>query len=216
VTWHRRLSSRYCLQSRHCCKARQRFPCAKGYATSSVHSRYILGSSAQRDLPCCEYINPARWTSKKPDCCYCYLARERKKRQLRRWEQKQAVLASQVKYPGGPKAEQLRLLKLLRNASRAQIVEFARSYGSSAEFLERNWLYKAENSRKAKPGDIVFETNNTIQPYIFVASVRYNSSSSMRWLFGRNGQLYKRTNIRRWDEEPMFLEERQAAINEWN
>ena len=107
-------------------------------------------------------------------------------------------------------------MELLRNASRAQIVKFAKTYGASAEFLERNWLYRAENSRKARPGDIVFETNNTQQPYVFIASVRaVSGQSSIRWLFGRNGLLYKRLRISRWDAEPELSETRKVSIEEW-
>lgn len=128
----------------------------------------------------------------------------------------QAALGiNKILYPGGPKAEEQRLLKLLRGASRAQIQEFAKVYGSSSEWVRRNWLPKAENSRKAKPGDIVFEANDDTKPYVFIGSTRNNKWASTRWLFGRNGLVYRRANIRRWDEDDDLKESRFAAIQEW-
>lgn len=150
---------------------------------------------------------------------YTYQNDDWQKRMARKQERervkKEAIEAAKKKYPGGPDEEKKRIAKLLRGASRYQIQDFAKKYGSSPEFAERNWLGKVENSKKAKPGDIVFEANDDTKPYVFIGSTRPNQYSSMRWLLSYNGLLYKRPNIRKWDEDPEFLESRKRAMEEW-
>lgn len=143
-------------------------------------------------------------------------SRTRSARKARLEAANTVIAAAKVKYPGGPTAEQNRILELMRGATRARIVEFCKEYGSSPDWLERNWLAKGENSRKAKPGEIVFEANDDTKPYVFIGSVRQRGGqSSIRWLMGRNGYIYRRQNIRRYYDENEFMESRQAAIDEW-
>lgn len=139
----------------------------------------------------------------------------KKKQQEKQKKIQNAIALAKELYPEGPEAEKQRLLNLLRGASRQQIVEFAKEYGAG-DWHQRFWLHKKENSSKAKPGDIIFEANDDTKPYVYIGSTRNSSNQmSVRYMFGRNGFLYKRANIRKWDEEPELMESRKLAIEEW-
>lgn len=124
---------------------------------------------------------------------------------------------AQKRYPGGFAEEKKRLESFLRNKTRKELVQFAKLYvATSDEWAKRVWGGKIEKrTKKAKPGDMVFEANNTVHPYVFIGSCRPNQYASMRYLLDRNGVLVRRPNIRRWDEEPGLMEARQQAIEEW-
>ena len=136
---------------------------------------------------------------------------------LRKAAKRQAFSnANKTKYPGGPGAEKQRLLNLLRGANRSNIQEFAKAYGSSGEYAERNWLDHPGGSSKAKPGDMVFETNDIYRPLVYIGSYRTPSdSASIRLCFDRNGILVKRTLFERWDANDELTQSRLAAIEEW-
>lgn len=136
------------------------------------------------------------------------------KEELKRKE-KAALLESQkARWPGGYKTEKERLAKLLVNKSKEELVAFAHEYANNGEWEERCWI-KKENSRKAKTGEFVFVYNDSTRPFIFIGSSRDYSESSMRYLIGEGGELVRKANIRKWNEEEMFKDERQVAIEEW-
>lgn len=137
------------------------------------------------------------------------------KRQQRLKTQKLDLVMSELAFPGGPETEKVRLAGLLRNANREQIVSFAREYGGSEHFRQAFWLPRVENSRKAKPGDFVFAANSTFPAYVFLGSTRSRPETSTRYVMGRYGEVKRIVNIRKWDEEQEFLEERKRAIEEW-
>lgn len=145
-----------------------------------------------------------------------YQARWQRARQ-RAIERVNAVAMAKIKFPLGPEAEKQRLMALLKGANREKIIEFAKEYASTDEWAARLWQGHIEKrTKKAKPGDMVFEANDDTHPYIFIGSTRPNPHASMRYLFDRNGILVKRPNIRRWDEEPELMEARRQAIEEWS
>lgn len=135
---------------------------------------------------------------------------------MRAQERASAVEMAKIKYPQGPTVEKTRLMGLLKGANREKIIEFAKEYASTDEWAARNWQGHIEkHTKKARPGDMVFEANDDTHPYVFIGSTRPNPYTSMRFLFDRNGILVKRPNIRRWDEEPDLLEARKQAVEEW-
>jgi hypothetical protein len=124
--------------------------------------------------------------------------------------------ALELKYPGGFVAEYRRIQRLLKGKTRDELVEFAKTYAHSQEWADHSHVAKIENSRKAKPGEFVFLTRDTITPYIFVGSARHPyGQSSIRYLLAEGGNLVRKTNIRKWDEEAPLLKERQLAIQSW-
>lgn len=141
-------------------------------------------------------------------------AQERK--QAREQEKAKRAIEIRLKYPEGPEAEKARLLSLLKGANRKQIEAFAKVYGTSGEYAERLWLDHPGGSGKIKPGEIAFESNEDSMPFVYVGSYRPPSDgSSIRILLGRNGILYKRASIERWDERATLTAARKAAIAEW-
>lgn len=121
------------------------------------------------------------------------------------------------RYPGGFNAEKERLGRILKNKTRQEIIQFAKEYAAIDEWAARVNGGKIESrTKKAKPGDMVFEANNTMHPYVFIGSCRPNQYASMRYMFDRNGVLVRRPNIRRWDEEPGLMAARKQAIEEWS
>lgn len=141
----------------------------------------------------------------------------REKKNARRRERQAAIDAAKIKYPGGPKAEKERLMKLLKNASLTDIVEFAKEYGNSGAWMAPNWVgYAQKRSKGINPGDVCFETNNDTTPYVFVGSTRDRTdNASIRYLLGRNGILVKRAQISKWNEDESLTEARLEAIKEW-
>ena len=134
----------------------------------------------------------------------------------RRYELQKQLQDAKERYPGGFPAEKERLGRILRNKSRQELIQFAKEYAAIDEWAARvNGGRIEKRSRKAKAGDMVFEANNTVHPYVFIGSCRPNQYASMRYLLDRNGVLVRRPNIRRWDEEPGLMEARKQAIEEW-
>ncbi len=128
----------------------------------------------------------------------------------------EALIDAKEKYPGGFQEEKKRLASLLKGANKDKLIEFAKEYSSTDEWaLKVNGGRVESRTRKAKAGEFVFEANDDTHPYIFIGSCRPNIQSSMRYMFDRNGVLVRRPNIRKWDEEPAFIEARKQAIEEW-
>lgn len=119
-------------------------------------------------------------------------------------------------YPGGFAAEQDRVMALLRNKSLPEIQAFATEYGNSREWVARTWAWKPENSRKYKVGSIVFASNDDLVPYFYVGSTRAPSAqASIRLLLSGEGKLVRKTNIRNWDEDDQYKEQRAIAVANW-
>lgn len=134
----------------------------------------------------------------------------------RRQELAKQLQDARDRYPGGFDAEKERLGRILRNKSRQELIAFSKEYAAIDEWAARvNGGRIEKRSRKAKAGDMVFEANNTVHPYVFIGSCRPNQYASMRYMLDRNGVLVRRPNIRRWDEESELMEARKQAIEEW-
>ena len=158
---------------------------------------------------------PPEIVAKKPDPYDRYAGRWQAL-QNRRKATMLALADAKQRYPGGFNEEKTRLARILKGAGREKLIEFAKEYSASDEWAAKvNGGRIEKRTKKAKAGDFVFEANNDTHPYIFIGSCRPSINASMRYMFDRNGVLVRRPNIRKWDQEPAFIEERKQAIEEW-
>ena len=180
--------------------------------TSDFHTGKIL----ERNYPGVAILMPPPEISERKQEPYYYSNKRHEALMRRRMEILQTQKDAQQRYPGGFNEEKTRLGRILKGKSRQELIEFAKEYSAIDEWAVRVQGGPIEKrTRKAKPGDMVFEANDDTHPYIFIGSCRPNMNSSMRYLLDRNGVLVRRANIRRWDEEPGLMEARKQAIEEW-